>query len=121
MNVDSPNTSRRSRQSTEHSRMSKKTAVVTGAAGFLGSHLSDRLLSEGYRVIGIDNLLTGNLRNIEHLTGNADFEFIRHDVTNFINVPGDVHLVFHMASPASPIDYLSASHPDTEGRIARNA
>ena len=86
--------------------MSKKTAVVTGAAGFLGSHLSDRLLSEGYRVIGIDNLLTGNLRNIEHLTGNADFEFIRHDVTNFINVPGDVHLVFHMASPASPIDYL---------------
>ena len=86
--------------------MSKKTAVVTGAAGFLGSHLSDRLLAEGYRVIGIDNLLTGNLRNIEHLTGNADFEFIRHDVTNFINVPGDVHLVFHMASPASPIDYL---------------
>jgi dTDP-glucose 4,6-dehydratase len=106
MNVDSPDTSRRSRQSTEHSRMSKKTAVVTGAAGFLGSHLSDRLLAEGYRVIGIDNLLTGNLRNIEHLTGNADFEFIRHDVTNFINVPGDVHLVFHMASPASPIDYL---------------
>jgi dTDP-glucose 4,6-dehydratase len=86
--------------------MSKKTAVVTGAAGFLGSHLSDRLLSEGYRVIGIDNLLTGNLRNIEHLTGNSDFEFIRHDVTNFINVPGEVHLVFHMASPASPIDYL---------------
>lgn len=86
--------------------MSKKTAVVTGAAGFLGSHLSDRLLAEGYRVIGIDNLLTGNLRNIEHLTGNTDFEFIRHDVTNFINVPGDVHLVFHMASPASPIDYL---------------
>lgn len=86
--------------------MSKKTAVVTGAAGFLGSHLSDRLLAEGYRVIGIDNLLTGNLRNIEHLTGNESFEFIKHDVTNFINVPGDVHLIFHMASPASPIDYL---------------
>lgn len=106
MSVDSPDTPRRSRQGAEHFRMSKKTAVVTGAAGFLGSHLSDRLLAEGYRVIGIDNLLTGNLRNIEHLTGNTDFEFIRHDVTNFINVPGDVHLVFHMASPASPIDYL---------------
>lgn len=86
--------------------MSKKTAVVTGAAGFLGSHLSDRLLAEGYKVIGIDNLLTGNPRNIEHLTGNEGFEFIKHDVTNFINVPGEVHLVFHMASPASPIDYL---------------
>lgn len=86
--------------------MSKKTAVVTGAAGFLGSHLSDRLLAEGYHVIGIDNLLTGNPRNIEHLTGNVDFEFIKHDVTNYINVPGEVHLVYHMASPASPIDYL---------------
>lgn len=86
--------------------MSKKTAVVTGAAGFLGSHLSDRLLSEGFNVIGIDNLLTGNVRNIEHLAGNSDFQFIKHDVTNFIHLPGDVHLVFHMASPASPIDYL---------------
>ena len=84
----------------------KKTAVVTGAAGFLGSHLTDRLLSEGYKVIGIDNLLTGNVRNIEHLAGSADFHFIHHDVTNFIYLPGDVHLVFHMASPASPIDYL---------------
>ena len=86
--------------------MSKRTAVVTGAAGFLGSHLSDRLLAEGYRVIGIDNLLTGNVRNIEHLAANEDFQLIKHDVTNFINVPGEVHLVFHMASPASPIDYL---------------
>ena len=84
----------------------KKTAVVTGAAGFLGSHLSDRLLAEGYRVVGIDNLLTGNLRNIEHLAGNQDFHFIHHDVTNFIYLPGEVHLVFHFASPASPIDYL---------------
>jgi len=84
----------------------KKTAVVTGAAGFLGSHLSDRLLAEGYKVIGIDSLLTGNVRNIEHLAGNADFHFIKHDVTNFIFLPGDVHLVFHFASPASPIDYL---------------
>ncbi|MCB1209088.1 MAG: SDR family oxidoreductase [Verrucomicrobiales bacterium] len=84
----------------------KKTAVVTGAAGFLGSHLSDRLLAEGYKVIGIDSLLTGNVRNIEHLAGNPDFQFIKHDVTNFIFLPGDVHLVFHFASPASPIDYL---------------
>jgi len=84
----------------------KKTAVVTGAAGFLGSHLSDRLLAEGYKVIGIDNLLTGDLRNIKHLEGNPDFEYIQHDVTKHIDVPGDVHLVYHFASPASPIDYL---------------
>jgi dTDP-glucose 4,6-dehydratase len=84
----------------------KKTAVVTGAAGFLGSHLSDRLLAEGHRVVGIDNLLTGDLRNIKHLEGNPDFEFIQQDVTKHINVPGDVHLVYHFASPASPIDYL---------------
>lgn len=84
----------------------KKTAVVTGAAGFLGSHLSDYLLAKGYKVIGIDNLLTGNVRNIEHLAGNADFHFIHHDVTNYIYLPGDVNLVFHLASPASPIDYL---------------
>ena len=84
----------------------KKTAVVTGAAGFLGSHLSDYLLAREYKVIGIDNLLTGNVRNIEHLAGNSDFHFINHDVTNFIYLPGEVDLVFHMASPASPIDYL---------------
>ncbi len=84
----------------------KKTAVVTGAAGFLGSHLSDRLLAEGHRVVGIDNLLTGDLRNIKHLEGNPDFDFIQQDVTRHINVPGDVHLVYHFASPASPIDYL---------------
>lgn len=84
----------------------KKTAVVTGAAGFLGSHLSDLLLSKGYKVIGIDNLITGNVRNIEHLAGNADFDFIKHDVTKFIYLPGAVDLIFHFASPASPIDYL---------------
>ena len=84
----------------------KKTAVVTGAAGFLGSHLTDYLLAKDYKVIGIDNLLTGNVRNIEHLAGNADFHFIHHDVTNYIYLPGDVNLVFHLASPASPIDYL---------------
>jgi dTDP-glucose 4,6-dehydratase len=84
----------------------KKTAVVTGAAGFLGSHLSDLLLAEGYKVIGLDNLLTGNVRNIEHLAGNPDFDFIKHDVTKFIYIPGAVDLIFHFASPASPIDYL---------------
>ncbi len=84
----------------------KKTAVVTGAAGFLGSHLTDYLLAKGYKVIGLDNLLTGNVRNIEHLAGNADFDFIKHDVTHFIYLPGPVDLVFHFASPASPIDYL---------------
>lgn len=84
----------------------KKTAVVTGAAGFLGSHLSDLLLKGGYQVIGMDNLITGNVRNIEHLAGNADFEFIKHDVTKFIFLPGKIDLIFHFASPASPIDYL---------------
>lgn len=88
---------------------SKKIAVVTGGAGFLGSHLSDRLLLEGFRVIAIDNLITGNPDNIAHLAGNPDFRFIRHDVSEFIFVPGPVHFVFHFASPASPVDYLE--HP----------
>jgi dTDP-glucose 4,6-dehydratase len=87
----------------------KKTAVVTGGAGFLGSHLSDRLLAEGFRVISIDNLITGNTDNIEHLAGNPDFKFIRHNVSEYIFVPGPVDYVFHFASPASPIDYLE--HP----------
>jgi dTDP-glucose 4,6-dehydratase len=79
--------------------------VITGAAGFIGSHLSERLLDLGHAVVGIDNLLTGDLANIAHLTG-RDFVFIRHDVTNYINVEGPVDCVFHWASPASPIDYL---------------
>jgi dTDP-glucose 4,6-dehydratase len=83
-----------------------KTAVVTGGAGFLGSHLTDRLLKEGYRVVAIDNLITGNIQNIEHLKGNPNYEYIQQDVTHFINVPGAVDIVFHFASPASPIDYL---------------
>ncbi len=83
-----------------------KTAVVTGAAGFLGSHLTDRLLSEGYRVIGVDNFLTGNPANLEHLQKESRFEFKQQDVTEFLNIPGDVAVVFHFASPASPIDYL---------------
>jgi dTDP-glucose 4,6-dehydratase len=85
---------------------SPPVAVVTGAAGFLGSHLTDRLLGEQFRVIGIDNLITGNVANIEHLAGNERFKFIKHDVTNFLYLPGAVDFVFHFASPASPVDYL---------------
>ncbi len=81
-------------------------SVVTGGAGFLGSHLSDRLLAEGHFVIAIDNLITGNMDNIAHLATNRKFQFLRHDVTQFIDVPGAVDNVFHFASPASPIDYL---------------
>jgi dTDP-glucose 4,6-dehydratase len=80
-------------------------ALVTGAAGFLGSHLSERLLDEGFSVIGMDNLVTGDLANIAHLTG-RDFVFVKHDVTNYINIDGQVDWIFHFASPASPIDYL---------------
>jgi len=79
--------------------------VITGAAGFIGSHLSETLLDRGHSVVGIDNLLTGDLANIAHLSG-RDFVFIKHDVTNYINVEGPVGCVFHWASPASPIDYL---------------
>lgn len=80
--------------------------LITGAAGFLGSHLSDRFLSEGHTVIGVDNLITGNTRNIAHLAGNPNFNFIRHDVTNYVFVKGVLDAVLHFASPASPIDYL---------------
>lgn len=83
-----------------------KTAVVTGGAGFLGSHLCDKLISEGFKVICIDNFITGNPDNIAHLFGNDNFIFIKHDVTNFIHVPGKVDYILHFASPASPIDYL---------------
>jgi dTDP-glucose 4,6-dehydratase len=85
--------------------MSKPRVVITGAAGFIGSHLSEALLDRGYSVVGIDNLLTGDLANIAHLT-NRDFLFVKHDVTNYINVDGPVDAVLHWASPASPIDYL---------------
>jgi dTDP-glucose 4,6-dehydratase len=83
----------------------KQRVVITGAAGFIGSHLSEALLDRGYEVIGIDNLLTGDIANISHLT-NRDFTFIKHDVTNYIYVDGPVDYVLHWASPASPIDYL---------------
>jgi dTDP-glucose 4,6-dehydratase len=81
-------------------------AVVTGGAGFLGSHLCDRLLAEGFRVTAVDNLITGDMRNISHLFGNEKFRFIKHDVTEYIYIDGDVHYILHFASPASPIDYL---------------
>ena len=88
----------------------KPVSVVTGGAGFLGSHLTDRLLKEGHRVVAVDNLITGHLENIEHLAGNENYRFIKHNVSNFIFVPEPkLDYVFHFASPASPIDYLE--HP----------
>ena len=84
----------------------KKRVLITGGAGFLGSHLSDRFIKEGFQVIVMDNLITGNPDNIAHLFGNEDFHFINHDVTNFIHVEGDLDFILHFASPASPIDYL---------------
>ena len=83
-----------------------KRVLVTGAAGFLGSHLCDRFIAEGYHVIGMDNLITGDLANIEHLMPLQRFEFYHHDVSKFVYVPGDLHYIMHFASPASPIDYL---------------
>lgn len=84
----------------------KKRVLITGASGFLGSHLCDRFIKEGYQVIGMDNLITGDLKNIEHLFKLEDFEFYHHDVTKFVHVPGKIDYILHFASPASPIDYL---------------
>lgn len=86
--------------------MSKKRILITGAAGFLGSHLCDRFIKEGFSVIGMDNLITGDLKNIEHLMKLENFEFYHHDVSKFVFVPGELHYILHFASPASPIDYL---------------
>lgn len=86
--------------------MQKKKILITGAAGFLGSHLCDRFIKEGYQVIGMDNLITGDLKNIEHLFKLEQFEFYHHDVTKFIHIPGHLDYILHFASPASPIDYL---------------
>jgi len=86
--------------------MPMTVSMVTGGAGFLGSHLCDALLAKGHRVICIDNLITGNVANIEHLAGNGSFRFIKHDVTEYLYLPDPVDYIFHFASPASPIDYL---------------
>ncbi|MEJ6588192.1 MAG: SDR family oxidoreductase [Crocinitomicaceae bacterium] len=83
-----------------------KRILITGAAGFLGSHLCDRFIKEGYYVIGMDNLITGRMSNLEHLMKLSNFEFHHHDVSKFIHIPGDLDFILHFASPASPIDYL---------------
>lgn len=86
--------------------MERKKVLITGGAGFLGSHLCDRFIREGFHVIAMDNLITGNLKNIEHLFDVDSFEFINHDVTTHIEIPGKLDYILHFASPASPIDYL---------------
>lgn len=86
--------------------MAKQRILITGAAGFLGSHLCDRFIREGYQVIGMDNLITGEMKNIQHLFPLTEFEFYHHDVSKYVHVPGPLHYILHFASPASPIDYL---------------
>src|SRR6186997_2299033 len=84
----------------------KKRILITGGAGFLGSHLCDRFIQEGYHVIAMDNLITGDVKNIEHLFHLAEFEFYHHDVSKFVFVPGELDYILHFASPASPIDFF---------------
>ena len=83
-----------------------KTVLISGAAGFLGSHLCDRFIDEGFKVIGMDNLITGRMKNIEHLSSNKNFDFIEHDITKYIHLESSIDYILHFASPASPIDYL---------------
>ncbi|MFT4522702.1 MAG: dTDP-glucose 4,6-dehydratase [Bacteroidia bacterium] len=89
----------------------KKNILITGAAGFLGSHLCDRFIKEGFHVIGMDNLITGDMKNLEHLLPLEDFEFYHHDVSRYIHIPGKLDYILHFASPASPIDYLKIPIP----------
>ena len=91
--------------------MGSLRTVITGGAGFIGSHLCDALLSRGHEVIVVDNLLTGSVKNIAHLQGRGDFQFINHDITRHIDIAGPVDYVLHWASPASPIDYLELPIP----------
>lgn len=86
--------------------MAKPRILITGGAGFLGSHLCDRFIREGFNVVAMDNLITGELKNIQHLFNREDFEFYHHDVSKFVHVPGNLEYILHFASPASPIDYL---------------
>ena len=103
--INSPFRATERSESCEHSSGGKRV-LITGAAGFLGSHLCDRFIKEGYHVIGMDNLITGDMKNIQHLLDSAQFEFLLHDVTKFIDIPGQLDFILHFASPASPIDYL---------------
>ncbi len=91
--------------------MAKKTVLITGGAGFLGSHLCDRFIKEGFKVIAMDNLITGDMKNIEHLMPLENFQFYHHDVSKFIHIPGQLDYILHFASPASPIDYLKIPIP----------
>jgi dTDP-glucose 4,6-dehydratase len=91
--------------------MKKEKVLITGGAGFLGSHLCERFIKEGFHVIAMDNLITGDITNIEHLFAHPDFEFYNHDVTTFVHVPGELKYILHFASPASPIDYLKIPIP----------
>ena len=83
-----------------------KTVLITGVAGFLGSYLCDRFINEGFSVIGMDNFITGDKKNIEHILNHQNFKFVEHDVTEFVNIQGQLDYILHFASPASPIDYL---------------
>ncbi len=92
-------------------RRRKTRALITGGAGFIGSHLCERLLSEGYHVICMDNLRTGTPENVSHLIGSPDFEYIEHDVTKYIECPGALDEIYHFASPASPVDFVRIPIP----------